>query len=46
LGLAQETSTSQTIQQRPIGLAKEQFTVPVGFFDPLPDDILDAFEGQ
>ena len=29
---------------RPIGLA-EGFSVPESFFDPLPDDMLDAFEG-
>ena len=32
--------------QRPIGLAKGKFTVPASFFDPLPDDLLDAFEGK
>lgn len=30
---------------RPIGLAKGQFTIPRAFFDPLPDDLLQAFEG-
>ena len=32
--------------RRPIGLAKGMFTVPKSFFDPLPDDLLDAFEGN
>lgn len=30
---------------RPIGLAKRTFTVPPSFFEPLPDDLLEAFEG-
>jgi len=30
---------------RPIGLAKG-FEVPPSFFEPLPDDELDAFEGR
>jgi antitoxin (DNA-binding transcriptional repressor) of toxin-antitoxin stability system len=30
---------------RRLGLAKGQFTVPGTFFEPLPDDVLDAFEG-
>ena len=32
--------------QRRLGLAKDEFTVPSSFFDPLPDDLLDAFEGN
>jgi len=31
---------------RPIGLAAGEFTVPDDFDAPLPDDILDAFEGK
>lgn len=34
------------IKQRPIGLSKETFQVPSSFFEPLSDDILDAFEGK
>lgn len=30
---------------RPIGLARGSFEVPESFFDPLPDDVLRAFEG-
>jgi len=30
---------------RPIGLAKGQFAVPELFFEPIPDDILQAFYG-
>ena len=33
-------------QPRPIGLAKGQFTVPVDFNAPLPDDVLQTFEGK
>ncbi len=33
-------------ERRPIGLAKGRFEVPPEFFDPLPDDLLDAFEGK
>lgn len=31
---------------RPIGLAKNRFHVPPDFFEELPKDILDAFEGK
>ncbi len=31
---------------RPWGLYKGQFTVPDDFDDPLPDDLLDLFEGK
>ncbi|MDD2723842.1 MAG: hypothetical protein PHH59_07440 [Methylovulum sp.] len=31
---------------RPIGLAKGLWSVPPDFFEPLPDEILDAFEGK
>jgi hypothetical protein len=33
-------------QLRPIGLAKGQFTVPDDFNTPLPEDVLQAFEGK
>lgn len=36
-------SYRQQNKQRPIGLAKEEFTVPDDFNDPLPDEILDLF---
>lgn len=32
--------------KRRIGLAKGKFRVPRSFFEPLPDDLLDAFEGK
>jgi antitoxin (DNA-binding transcriptional repressor) of toxin-antitoxin stability system len=31
---------------RPIGLAKGMFEVPESFFDPLPEEVLGAFEGS
>lgn len=31
---------------RPLGLGKGKFKVPDSFFDPLPDDLLDLFEGK
>ena len=30
---------------RPIGLARGQFTVPDSFFEPLPDNLIELFEG-
>ena len=30
---------------RPIGLAKGRFSIPPSFFEPLPDALLEAFEG-
>ena len=32
-------------EPRPIGLARGQFTVPESFFEPLPDDVIESFEG-
>jgi len=32
-------------KKRPIGLAKGQFKVPPAFFEPLPDDLINTFEG-
>ena len=34
------------IGKRPIGLYKGKFTVPPSFFEPLPDWLLDAFDGK
>jgi antitoxin (DNA-binding transcriptional repressor) of toxin-antitoxin stability system len=31
---------------RPFGLAAGEFVVPDDFDDPLPDELLDAFEGK
>jgi len=32
--------------KRPIGLAKGHFKISKKFFNPLPDEILNAFEGK
>ncbi len=32
-------------EPRPIGPLRGQFEVPATFFEPLPEDLLDAFEG-
>ena len=32
--------------KRPMGLAKGDFVVPDDFDDPLPDDVLQLFEGE
>ncbi len=34
------------MDERPIGLGKGEFSVPPEFFEPLPSDIIDSFEGQ
>ena len=31
---------------RPVGLAKGEFEVPPSFYLPLPDDLLNAFDGK
>ncbi|MCG8462435.1 MAG: hypothetical protein MI919_39630 [Holophagales bacterium] len=31
---------------RPFGILKGEMSVPETFFDPLPDELLDAFEGR
>lgn len=33
-------------KRRPIGLAKDEFRVPPEFFEPLPPEIIDSFEGK
>ena len=39
-------SYPQPATPRPYALAKGLFEVPASFDDPLPEDILDAFEGR
>jgi antitoxin (DNA-binding transcriptional repressor) of toxin-antitoxin stability system len=44
--VAQITALSEVpTRPRPIGLAKQTFSVPASFFKPLPDDMFDAFGG-
>lgn len=38
--------TASRCDPRPIGLAKGMFTVPASFFEPLPEEELEAFEGR
>lgn len=33
-------------EPRPVGRAKGRFTVPDDFFEPLPEDLVAAFEGR
>ncbi len=33
------------VQPRPVGLARGRFAVPESFFEPLPDELVVAFEG-
>lgn len=37
---------TETASLRPIGLAAGEFVVPDDFDEPLPDDVLDQFEGK
>ena len=44
--VAEIRPVTETEKLRPVGLAEGEFVVPDDFEDPLPDDLLDAFEGQ
>ena len=35
-----------SVEERPRGLAKGLFQVPASFVEPLPDDIVEGFEGE
>lgn len=37
---------TERAELRPIGLARGEFVVPDDFDAPLPDDVLDSFEGK
>ena len=41
-----ELEVNKKLRVRPIGLQKNNFSVPQSFFEPLPDELLDAFEGR
>ncbi len=42
--IAEIRSLPQQLKKpRPIGLAKGTFDIPVSFFEPLPEEIIDAF---
>ena len=34
------------VKARPIGLAKDQFTIPPDFFEPLPDEFTQFFDSK
>ena len=38
--------SQQRTTPRPLGTAKGQVKVPAEFFEPLPEDVLRAFEGR
>lgn len=44
--VAEIRPVTETDKLRPVGLAEGEFVVPEDFDDPLPDDLLDAFEGR
>lgn len=47
LGVTQEKQSQKiSVKQRPIGLSKGKFQVPASFFEPITDEMLDAFEGK
>jgi antitoxin (DNA-binding transcriptional repressor) of toxin-antitoxin stability system len=44
--IAELRPISHSKQLRPFGLCAGEFTVPDDFDDPLPEDLLSAFEGK
>ena len=38
------TPTTRT-RKRPVGLAKGELSIPASFFEPLPESVLDDFDG-
>ena len=44
--VAEIRPVTETETLRPVGLAAGEFVVPDDFDDPLPAEILDAFEGR
>jgi antitoxin (DNA-binding transcriptional repressor) of toxin-antitoxin stability system len=44
--VAEIRPVTETETLRPVGLAAGEFVVPDDFDDPLPDDLLDAFQGR
>jgi len=47
IGLEQEKIINQRpMKKRPVGLFKGKFEIPKSFFEPLPDDIINSFEGN
>ena len=44
--IAEIRGIARRSKPRPFGVARGEFEVPDEFFDPLPDELLDAFEGK
>lgn len=44
--VAEIRPVTETEKLRPVGLAEGEFAVPDDFDQPLPEDLLDAFEGR
>jgi hypothetical protein len=42
----QASSTTAPLPPRPIGWLRGKWEVPDSFFDPLPEELLDLFEGK
>jgi len=45
-GKSSKRKTPVKKTKRPIGLAKGKLRITKSFFKPLPDELLDAFEGK
>lgn len=37
---------TSSLEPRPVGLGKGDVVMPPSFFEPLPEDVLDSFEGK
>ncbi len=44
--IAEIRGLGKSTEERPIGLAKGEFEVPDDFNAPLPDDVVEAFDGD
>lgn len=44
--LVVQPQSKKTTHKRPIGLLKGQFAVPNSFFENLPEELLEGFEGK
>ncbi len=42
----QTTIATAALEPRPVGWLRGKWEIPQSFFDPLPDDLLDLFEGK
>ncbi len=47
VGLTQDNKNHKVaFKKRPIGLLKGKLKIPTSFFEPLPDELIDSFEGK